>query len=238
MVSYLLLAITDCAQPFAVRWMPQHHHRRRQDRLNLNVHHQEDDIGTTSSIETTITSFVYQAAERIGCSTPEESLKVEIKGDRVIVTVLGDSFLGQLLEEEVYDDIDIIDEDYSDDLLEPQDVISQGMDVTILARSVNQVFGEQALEIAETYSIEVTTPGASEELQGQVMFDAYKGFDVICDYIDKKKTKKPQQQVQGRLVERNEESTIFNLKGRMKKISNQDILSVRLPKAKKEKGMK
>ena len=110
--------------------------------------------------------------------------------------------------------------------------------MTQLARTINQVLDEQALEIAEQYSIEVTTPGASDELVGQVMFDAYKGFDVICEFVDPKKKNSKRPQISGRLVERNEDTTIINIKGRMKKIPNENVISVRLPKAKKEKGVK
>jgi hypothetical protein len=42
------------------------------------------------------------------------------------------------------------------------------------------------------------------------------------------------QTIEGRLVERNEEYTILNLKGRMKKLPNEQVRSVKLPKAKKE----
>ena len=61
-----------------------------------------------------------------------------------------------------------------------------------------------------------------------------KGFDVICQQEDPK-TKKVKQ-VEGRLVERNNEFTIINVKGRVKKMKNSTVLSVKLPKAKKEKG--
>jgi ribosome maturation factor RimP len=114
----------------------------------------------------------------------------------------------------------------------------RGVDVAALARAINGALddGGIGLLIAETHEIEVTTPGASEELQGRVMFEAYKGFDVICQQMDLK-TKKVKQ-VEGRLVERNDEFTILNIKGRMKKLKNNTVLSVKLPKAKKEKGGK
>ena len=94
---------------------------------------------------------------------------------------------------------------------------------------------EVGLEIAENYEIEVTTPGASDELYG-IMFESYKGFDVICRYEDPK-AKKGAKEIQGRLVERNDQVTIINMKGRMKKIKNDLVVFVKLPKAKKEKGV-
>jgi ribosome maturation factor RimP len=114
----------------------------------------------------------------------------------------------------------------------------RGIDVAALARAINAALddGGIGLMIAETHEIEVTTPGASDELQGKVMFEAYRGFDVICQQKDLKTNKI--KQIEGRLVERNDEFTILNIKGRMKKMENDTILSVKLPKAKKEKGGK
>lgn len=68
------------------------------------------------------------------------------------------------------------------------------------------------------------------------MFEAYRGFDVICRYEDPKKNKIAE--IAGRLHDRTDEITVINIKGRMKKIKNELIESVRLPKAKKEKGVK
>ena len=113
-----------------------------------------------------------------------------------------------------------------------------GVDLTSLARAINEAFndGGVGFAIAENHEIEVTTPGSPEELQGRVMFEAYKGFDVICQQEDTK-TKKVKQ-IEGKLVERNQEFTVLNIKGRMKKMKNSTVLSVKLPKAKKEKGVK
>lgn len=114
----------------------------------------------------------------------------------------------------------------------------RGVDVAALARAINSALddGGIGLMIAEVHEIEVTTPGVSDELEGQIMFEAYKGFDVICQQKDVKTNKI--KQVEGRLVERNDEFTILNIKGRMKKMENDTVLSVKLPKAKKEKGVK
>ena len=90
-------------------------------------------------------------------------------------------------------------------------------------------------KIGLNYEIEVTTPGAPDELSG-IMFESYRGFDVLVDYTDPK-TKK-QKIIEGRLVERNDEFTVVNIKGRMKRIRNDMVESVRLPKAKKEKSIR
>ena len=114
----------------------------------------------------------------------------------------------------------------------------RGVDVAALARAINNALDDGGIGfmIAEAHEIEVTTPGVSDELQGRVMFEAYKGFDVICEQKDVKSNKI--KQIEGRLVERNDEFTILNIKGRMKKLENDAVLSVKLPKAKKEKGVK
>jgi len=120
-----------------------------------------------------------------------------------------------------------------DDQDENEETPSTDVDMTALARAINAALDDDGtgLAIAEAHEIVVTTPGASDELSG-IMFESYKGFDVIVEHQDpKKKTKR----IEGRLVERNDEFTIINIKGRMKKLKNQDVMSVKLPKAKKEK---
>ncbi len=138
------------------------------------------------------------------------------------------------------DDLSLLEARDKDSVAAVEEVASdatpKGIDVTVLARAINAALddGGVGFAIAETHEIEVTTPGASEELQGAVMFNAYRGFDVICQQEDTK-TKKVKQ-IEGRLVERNTEFTIVNVKGRIKKMKNSTVLSVKLPKAKKEKG--
>jgi ribosome maturation factor RimP len=105
------------------------------------------------------------------------------------------------------------------------------VDLSALARAINHALAGTV--IAEMYEIEVTTPGASDELSG-IMWQSYRGFDVIAEYINPKKKDNPLQTIEGRLVERNDEYTILNLKGRMKKLPNEQVRSVKLPKAKKE----
>ena len=152
----------------------------------------------------------------------------------------------EFIDDEIYSDEDLEYEDYEDD----DDIDDDGgggigIDVTELARAINRVLEDDGtngsgvgLTIAEKHSIEVTTPGASDELQGKVMFEAYKGFDVICSYTDirKKDKQEVEKEITGKLVERTDDETTFNLKGRMKSIKNDKIIYVKLPKAKKEKG--
>lgn len=178
--------------------------------------------------------LIRQAAIDCGCVNPEEDLTVEWKPDKIIVTLSTTGYVGDLDEEEAEEIFDEKD-DGIDDVGEATGPIS-GVDVTALARAINAAFGQDEAAgqwIAETHEIEVTTPGASDELVGAIMFEAYKGFDVICQQQDLKT--KNIKKVEGRLVERNDEFTIVNIKGRIKKMKNNTVLSVRLPKAKKEK---
>jgi hypothetical protein len=109
-------------------------------------------------------------------------------------------------------------------------VVGGGVDIAALARAINQAFSGSVL--AELYEIEVTTPGAtSDELSG-IMWQSYRGFDVIATYTHPKTNKL--QTLEGRLVERTADHTILNLKGRLKKLDNDTVQSVKLPPAKKE----
>ena len=122
-----------------------------------------------------------------------------------------------------------------------------------------------AHKIAELHEICVTTPEFDNVLRGRNMFESYKGFDVTVEHWEepKKKKKKPKSKAgkaggdaaaaaeveepppepklkitEGKLVGRDYEKdvTLFNVKGRVIKIKNDKIESVRLPKAKREKG--
>ena len=119
----------------------------------------------------------------------------------------------------------------------------QKIDVSALARAINTMLesgGDPSgvgYQIAETHDIEVTTAGASDEVRGEVMFRAYRGFDVVVQHRDPKQQQSDKiKTVTGKLVERNDEFTVVNIKGRMKHIKNSHLVSVKLPKAKKEKG--
>jgi ribosome maturation factor RimP len=220
------------------------------------------------------------AAKQCGISSKED-LSIEWKPGRIIVTVLGNVYVSNDMddvddEEEIeleqdeamgddgdaegfYDDEggeflgdDGDDEEEEEDLFEEEEEedsvgllsssltstsAGQDVDVSQLAKAINAALddGGTGLAIAETHEIEVTTPGASDELTSAIMFEAYRGFEVICQFMDPK-TKKTKT-IDGRLVERNDEFTVVNIKGRMKKLKNDMVVSVKLPKAKKEKGV-
>jgi len=168
--------------------------------------------------------LIYKAARLCGIN----DLEIEWKPGRIIVRVSGEGvYVSAPLEDGMDFEIDEMD-----DAPPPN-----GIDVTTLARAINAAFDDEdgiGFQIAESHEIEVTTPGATDELEGDVMFQAYKGFDVIVQHQDPKTNKT--KTFEGRLVERNDEFTVINIKGRMKSLKNVDVVSVKLPKAKKEKG--
>lgn len=163
-----------------------------------------------------------QLISEAGASCGASSLDVSWKGGKVVVVVKDDAFLSSPEEDE-----------------EGNIVPSTGVDVVELARAINALFSEDevGLLIAETHEVEVTTPGAPDELIGLLsspVWEAYKGFDVEVQFMDPK-TKKTKT-IDGRLHDRTNEFTVINIKGRMKKLKNDSVLSVKLPKAKREKG--
>jgi ribosome maturation factor RimP len=231
-------------------------------------------------------TFLIQQVAREQFSIPDDTLSIEWKPGRIVVTVRGDVFLSNdsmdgivenaieavdynILEEDMEDNFEDIDdnfeendfameedgkekeedgkdeeekEEYDEDVDDNHDddtpiAASTGVDVAQLARAINVALDDSGvgLQIATTHEIEVTTPGASNELSSRIMFQSYQGFEVLTEFQDLKTQKV--KTVQGRLVERNNEFTIINIKGRIKKFNNDMVISVKLPKAKKEKGV-
>jgi ribosome maturation factor RimP len=189
-----------------------------------------------------------QKAAMDECMLSQDNVSIEWKPGRIVVTVRGtdvyvsndeadDEFGDDDVENEFEDDDEFEDENIPESSFSEDSNTQNGIDVTKLARAINAAMDsdEVGLLIAETHEIEVTTPGASNVIQGDVMFEAYRGFEVFCEFQDPK-TKKIKK-IEGRLVERNDEFTVINIKGRQKKIKNDMVLSVALPKAKKEKGV-
>mmetsp|Transcript_7851 Transcript_7851/g.14793 ORF Transcript_7851/g.14793 Transcript_7851/m.14793 type:complete len:290 (+) Transcript_7851:152-1021(+) len=196
----------------------------------------------------------------VQCGAKSEDVNIRWLPGKIIVTLSGNTYLQAVTD----DGDDLLDVEYDDDgddddianNVEAMDVdvalqqneekdepMSAGIDVVSVARAINLALGEQGegsmpYNIAVHHEIEVTTPGASDELQG-IMFESYKGFDVIVESIDSKVKETDRIiLVEGKLVERNEEQTVINVKGRIRKLKNDLVKSVRLPKAKKEKGAK
>jgi ribosome maturation factor RimP len=170
---------------------------------------------------------------------------------------------GNLIDLDDLDDDDL-DNDYEDDEVEDDDELyydedegegedeeegedlenlqenenNEGPSVTSIARAINKALDESEIgqRIAEVHAIEVTTPGGSDVVSGPIMFEAYKGFDVTVETQDTKTNKK--KVLEGKLVSRDDKFTTINVKGRVKKLNNNIVECIRLPKAKKEKGAK
>lgn len=123
---------------------------------------------------------------------------------------------------------------------EEQEEEEEAPSIAGIGRAINRALAEGGEGspgdlLAQRYSIEVSTPGATDEIIGEVMFEAYRGFDVIVATTDVKKNGK-QKVLEGKLVERTEDHTVVNVRGRMSKVRNDKVVSVRLPKARYEKG--
>jgi len=163
--------------------------------------------------------IITEAAE--SCGAAQDQLSITWKSGTIIVTVDGNVRIST--------DSDDDDDDNNDA------AAATGVDVGNIARSINAALDDGSIgyQIAESHEVEVTTPGAPDEVSG-VMWEVYCGFDVIAQFQDTKKNKV--KTIEGKLYKRTDETTTINIKGRMKKIKNEDVISVKLPKAKREKG--
>lgn len=163
-------------------------------------------------------------------------------------------------DDEFLDDIDEDDDLRADEDSSVDDEVStSGNLLTRIARAINEAFARDAPDgpgysIAKIYDIEVTTPPFDGVLRGRRMFDSYRGFDVVVEHYEKEKKSKKNGSVEvgmeeprklktseGKLDTRDNEAdgnTTINSKGRAVKIKNEDIVTVRLPKAKREKGVR
>jgi len=106
--------------------------------------------------------------------------------------------------------------------------------ITTVARAVIQALEDivDHNNVIERVHVEVTTPGAPDELTTQRQFDAFKGFDVRVETEDPWKSNRV---IEGKIIERGPLDLKINVKGRIVKIPVAMVGSVRLPKAKKEK---
>lgn len=195
------------------------------------------------------TDMIRNAAVKSGASS--DDLLIDWKPGKVVVTVGGEIGLGLLdggdEPEILYDDEDLglYDDENFEEVYGRNEDEEDSSTITSIARAINSALYDDTVENGETsvgnhvatnYEIEVTTPGASDILEGEIMFEAYRGFDVIVETSEIRKGKK--RIVEGKLVERDEEFTRVNVKGRITKVKNEKVECVRLPKAKREKGTK
>jgi ribosome maturation factor RimP len=98
--------------------------------------------------------------------------------------------------------------------------------------ALNEV--EDDLQILSRHEVILTSPGASDVLETQRQFDAFRGFDVIVETHDPFQSNRI---LRGKLLERNSMDLIINKKGRMVTIPLNFVKCVRLPPAKREKGV-
>mmetsp|Transcript_41836 Transcript_41836/g.75359 ORF Transcript_41836/g.75359 Transcript_41836/m.75359 type:complete len:353 (+) Transcript_41836:86-1144(+) len=183
----------------------------------------------------------------------------------------------EFIEEEdeniMYDD-DINDDDIEEEFNEEdfEEIPSDGISLPLIARTINELLAQDgedslAFSIAKLHEISVTTPEWDNVLRGKLMFETYKGFDVLVEHWEKpKKLKKKKNSkatkenvnddseeekdiappepklivTEGKLAGRDyeKEVTMISVKGRVVKIKNDKIEGVRLPTAKREKGAK
>ncbi len=198
--------------------------------------------------------IIRNAATEAASGLKDEDIEIQWKSDKIVVTIENAILKAADVNRDEEDDMIEYDDDFGSgfmvaDLDEGEDELNvdsgksaEGKaDVVSIARAINYALGEDGEDslgyrIAFHHEIEVTTPGASDELQG-IMFESYKGFNVIVETIDPKKKDKVKI-VEGNLVERCDEFLILNCKGRRRKLKNSNVISVKLPKAKREKGVK
>jgi len=164
----------------------------------------------------------------------QQTITSEVSEDELLNGELEDRLMNGDLEDELINDD-------GDELQSSDDFDFQNrkgpLTIDVIARAINAALiedGEESIGycVAFHHAIEVTTPGRLDEFSG-IMFEAYKGFDVIMETIDAKTKKR--KRIEGRLMGRTEEHTIINMKGRKRNFLNRCVLSVKLPKAKKEK---
>jgi len=194
------------------------------------------------------------------CGAKEEDIDIQWKSGRVEIKISGVTYIQAKEDDEDEDDVGIVyDDDIDEEAIkefseefgeadeetedEDEDEDARptfGSDIVSIGRAINYALGEEGegslgYNIAVHHEIEVSTPGASDELQG-IMFESYKGFAVIVSLMDPKKNKA--KNYEGKLIQRTDTHTIVNVKGRQRKMKNELVLSVKLPKAKREKGVR
>jgi len=93
---------------------------------------------------------------------------------------------------------------------------------------------EERLHIVSRHQMMFTTPGQPDVLNSQNDFDAYRGFDVLVETRDPWRSNRT---LKGKLIQRTALDVLINVKGRMVTIPNNFVHKVKLPNAKREKGV-
>jgi hypothetical protein len=178
----------------------------------------------------------------------DEDGMIESREDSLSIDEDEESGLESGDTEDMIQELDMEDEDDEPQMMNLGEEKPFKVDIGTIAKVINEALeagGEGSLgyEFACKNEIEVTTPGASDILTG-VMFESYRGFDVQvilksmesdAIIISSKKKNKSSNIIEGKLIEKTNQCVLINQKGRIKRIKNELIECVRLPKAKKER---
>lgn len=108
--------------------------------------------------------------------------------------------------------------------------------ISSIARLILDEFEERENELnfLDRYELILSSPGARDIIETQRQFNAFRGFDVIVETNEPVDSKK---ELFVRLIERNDVDLVVNKKGKKLKIPLEKVKCVRLPPAKREKGV-
>jgi ribosome maturation factor RimP len=84
---------------------------------------------------------------------------------------------------------------------------------------------ESAQLLTEAYVLEISSPGIGETLSSERDFQTFRGFPVEVVHRDRDDT---EQRLEGLLLERDEDTLQINIRGRIKRLPRDHVLSVRL----------
>ena len=84
---------------------------------------------------------------------------------------------------------------------------------------------ESAQLLTEAYVLEISSPGIGETLSSDRDFQTFRGFPVEVVHRDRDDTK---QRLEGLLLDRDEDTLQINIRGRIKRLPRDHVLTVRL----------
>jgi ribosome maturation factor RimP len=166
---------------------------------------------------------------------PEDETHIpdEVDGDKVPL----------FMNEETRDDMALMvteeEQERNEELEKPLDLDTMVIDTAALSTVAKAILDaletvEEELQILERHELILTSPGASDVLETQRQFNAYRGFDVIVETVDPFESNRT---LKGKLVDRNSMDLVINKKGRMVTVPLNFVKCVRLPAAKREKNV-
>jgi ribosome maturation factor RimP len=131
------------------------------------------------------------------------------------------------------------EQERNEELEKPLDLDTMVIDTAALSTVAKAILDaletvEEELQILERHELILTSPGASDVLETQRQFNAYRGFDVIVETVDPFESNRT---LKGKLVDRNAMDLVINKKGRMVTVPLNFVKCVRLPAAKREKNV-